>query len=252
MLVKMGEIVQFSCSVVSDSLRFHGLQHARPPCPSPTPRVYSNSCPLNPWCNPTISSSVVPFSSHLQPFPAPGSFLMSQFFTSGGQSIGVSAEASVQFSSVAQSCPTLCDPMNRSMPGHHVHHQLPEFTQTHVHWVSNAIQPSHPLSSPSPPVPNPSQHQGLLKWVSSLHQVAKVLEFQLQYQSFWWTPRTDLLYNGLVGSPCTPRDSQESSPTPQFKASILLWSAFFIVQLSHPYMITGKTIALTRWNLSAK
>ena len=99
----------------------------------------------------------------------------------------------VQFSSVAQSCPILCDPMNRSTPGLPVHHQLLEFTQTLVHRVSDAIQPSHPLSSPSPPAPNPSQHQGLFQWVSSLNQVAKVLEFQLQHQSFQWTPRTDLL-----------------------------------------------------------
>ena len=87
--------VQFSRSVVSDSLRPHGLQHARLPCPSPTPGACSNSCPLNRWCHPTVSSSVIPFSSHLQSFPASRSFLMSQFFTSGGQSIGVSASASV-------------------------------------------------------------------------------------------------------------------------------------------------------------
>ena len=86
--------------------------------------------------------------------------------------------SSVQFSSVAQSCPTLCDPMNRSTPGFPVHHQLPEFTQTHVHWVGDAIQPSHPLSSPSPPVPNASQHQYVFQWVTSSHEVAKVLEFQ--------------------------------------------------------------------------
>ena len=85
----------------------------------------------------------------------------------------------IQFSSVTQSCPTLCDPMNRSMPGLPVHHQLPEFAQTHVHRVSDAIQPSHPLLSPSPPALNLSQNQGLFKWVSSSHQVAKVLEFQL-------------------------------------------------------------------------
>ena len=84
---------------------------------------------------------------------------------------------SVQFSPVAQSCPTLCDPMNRSTPGLPVHHHLLEFTQTHVHWVGDAIQPSHPLSSPSLPAPNPSQHQGLFQWVNSLHEVAKVLEF---------------------------------------------------------------------------
>ena len=87
--------VQFSCSVMSDSLRPHGLQHARSPCPSPTPRVYSNSCPLSRWCHPTISSSVVPFSSCLQSFPASGSFQISHFFASDGQSIGVSASASV-------------------------------------------------------------------------------------------------------------------------------------------------------------
>ena len=125
---------------------------------------------------------------------------------------------SVQFSSVAQSCPILCDPMNRSTPGLPVHHQLQEFTQTHVHRVSDAIQPSHPLSSSSPPAPNPSQHQSLFLWVNSSHKVAKVLEFQLQHHSFQRNPRADLLQNGLVGSPCSPRDSQESTPTPQFKS----------------------------------
>ena len=90
------------------------------------------------------------------------------------------AKWNIQFSSVTQSCPTLCDPMDCSTPGLPVHHQLPEFTQTHVHWVGDAIQPSHPLSSPSPPAPNPSQHQGLFQWVNSSHEVAKVLEFQLQ------------------------------------------------------------------------
>ena len=98
-----------------------------------------------------------------------------------------------KFSSVTQSCPTLCNPMKHSTPGFPVHHQLPEFIQTHLHWVSNVIQPSHPLSSPAPPAFNLSQHQGLSKWVSSSHQVAKVLELQLQHQSFQWTPRTDLL-----------------------------------------------------------
>ena len=87
--------VQFSCSVVSDSLRPHALRHVRLPCPSPTPGAYSNSCPLSQWCHPTVSSSVVPFSSCLQSFPASGSFPMSRFFTLGSQSIGVSASASV-------------------------------------------------------------------------------------------------------------------------------------------------------------
>ena len=86
---------------------------------------------------------------------------------------------SVQFSSIAQSCPTLCNPRNRSMPGLPVHHHLPEFTQTHVHRVSDAIQPSHPRSPPSPPAPNPSQHQSLSQWVNSSHEVSKVLELQL-------------------------------------------------------------------------
>ena len=121
--------VQFSCSVVSDSLRPHEQQHARPPCPSPTPGVYPNPCPSSRWCHPIISSSVFPFSSCPQSFPASGSFQMSQLFAWGGRSIGVSASASVQ-----------------------------------------------------------------------------------------WTPRTDLLQEGLVGSPHSPRDSQESPPTPQFKS----------------------------------
>ena len=86
---------------------------------------------------------------------------------------------SVQFSSVTQSCLTLCNPMNCNTPGLPVHHQLPEFTQTHIHWVGDAIQSSHPLSSPSPPAPNSSQHQCLFQWVNSSHEVAKVLEFQL-------------------------------------------------------------------------
>ena len=122
------------------------------------------------------------------------------------------------FTSVAQSCPTLFNPMNCGTPGLPVHHQLPVFTQTHVHRVSDAIQPSHPLSSPSPPAPNLSQHQSLFQWVNSSHEVAKVLELQLQHYSFQGNPRADLLQNGLVGSPCSPRDSQESSPTPQFKS----------------------------------
>ena len=191
-----------------------------------------------------------------QSLPASVSFPMSQLFTWGGQSTGVSASAwvlpmntqdwliysvmltsavqqsdsdiywagqkvflnfpisywkiqmnfnffglpyvcgvyiSVQFSSVTQSCLTLCDPMDCSTPGFPVHHQLPELAQTHIHWVSDAIQPSHPLLSPSPPAFNLSQHQGLFQWVSSSHQVAKILEFQLQHQSFQWIFRTDFL-----------------------------------------------------------
>ena len=136
--------------------------------------------------------------------------------------------------------------MNGSTPGLPVHHQLPEFNQTHVHWVGDAVQPSHPLSSRSPPAPNPSQHQGLYQWVNSSHQVAKVLEFQLPHQSFQWTPRTDLLKDGLVGFPCSPRDSQESSPTPQFRSINSLVLSFLYSPTLTPYMTTGKTIAMTR------
>ena len=121
-----------------------------------------------------------------------------------------SAISSVQALRRVQLFATPCLPVN---------HKLPEFTQTHAHRVGDTIQPSHPLSSPFPPAPNPSQkNQGLFQWVNSSHEVAKVLEFQLQHQSFQWTPRTYLLQDGLVGSPCSPGDSQESSPTPPFKS----------------------------------
>ena len=112
----------------------------------------------------------------------------------GGEGGGENISFSVQFRSVPQSCLTLYDPMEHSMPGSHVHYQLLELAQTHVHWVIDAIQPSHPLSSPSTLAFNLSQHQGLFKWVSSSHQLAKVLEFQLQHQSFQWTLRTELLW----------------------------------------------------------
>ena len=121
-------------------------------------------------------------------------------------------------SSVARSCPTLCNPMDCNTPGFPVYHHFPELAQIHVHWVSDAIQPSHPLSPPSPPAFNLSQNQGLFKWVGSSHQVAKVLEFQLQHQSFLWIFRTDFLWDWQDGSPCSPRDSQESSPTPQLES----------------------------------
>ena len=120
--------------------------------------------------------------------------------------------------SVTKLCLTLCNPMDCSMSVFPVRHYLPELAQTHVHWVGDAIQPSHPLSPPSHPAFNFSQHQGLFQWVSSSHQVAKVVELQLQHQSFQWVSKVDLLQDGLVGSPCCPRDSQESSPTAQFKS----------------------------------
>ena len=125
--------------------------------------------------------------------------------------------ASVQPSSVAQLCLTLCDTMDCSMPGFPVHQELPELAQTHVPWVSDAIQPSHLLLSPSPTF-NISQNQGLFQWINSLHQAAKLLELQLQHQSFQWIFRTDFLQDGLTWSPSHPKDSQESYPTPQFKS----------------------------------
>ena len=150
-----------------------------------------------------------------------------------------------QISSVTQLGVTLCDLIYCSTPGF-VHHQLPEHDQTHVHQVGDAIQPSHFPLSPSPPAFNLSQHQGLFQWFSSSHQVAKVLELQLHYQSFQWIFRTDFPEDWLVWSPCSPRDFQESSPNHSSKAWILLQSAFYLVQRSHPYVTTGKTIALTK------
>ena len=152
---------------MSDSLWPHGLQHARPPCPSPTPRVYSNSCPLSWWCHPTISSSVIPFSSCFLSFPASGFFQMSQLFPSGGQSIRVSASTSVL-------------PMN--------------------------IQDWFPL--------------GWTGWISLLSKGSWVVKRLLQHHNS--------------------------------KASIFQCSTFFMVQLSHPHMTTGKTIALTRWTFVDK
>ena len=157
--------VQFNCSVMSNSLQPHGLQHTRPPCPSPNPRVYSNSCPLSRWCHPTISSSVIPFSSHLQSFPASGSFQMIQLFTSGGESIGVSASVSVL-------------PMNNQC------------------WFP-------------------------LGWTCWISLQSKVL-------------------------------SRVFSNTTVQKHQFFWCSAFLIVQLSHPYMSTGKTTALIRWTFAGK
>ena len=124
-------------------------------------------------------------------------------------------QGQAQLSSVTQSCLTFCHPMDCSMPGLPVHHQLPELTQTHVHWVCDTIQPSHPLSSPSLPVFDLSQHQGLFKQVSSSHQVAKVWEFQFEHQFFQWVFRTDLLQDGLVGSSCSPKHPHSSNTTVQ-------------------------------------
>ena len=160
--------------------------------------------------------------------------------------------SSVQFSSVLQSCPTLCDPMNCSTSCLPVHHQVPESTQTHVHWVGDAIQSSHPLLPPSPPALNLSQHKGLLKWVSSRIRWPKYWSFSfnispsnehpglISFRMDWW----DLLaVQGTLKSLLQHHSS---------KTSILWRSAFFIVQFSQPYMTTGKTIALTRRTLVGK
>ena len=153
----------------------------------------------------------------------------------------------IQFNSVAQSCPALCNPMNFSTPGLPVHHQLPEFTQTHVHWVGNVFQPSHPLPSPSPPSFKLSLHQGLFQWVNSSPQVAKVLGLQLQLCPF--NEHSGLIsfridWFGHLAVQGTLKSLLEHHSS---KASILRRSAFFMVQLSHPYMTTRKTIVLTRW-----
>ena len=143
--------------------------------------IASYGLQLRHWWHTWVCHEVL--SPYVANFRCKDTQLFEREFQTMGQSVN----------SVAQSCPTLCDPMNHSTPGLPVHHRLPEFTQTQAHRVSDAIQPSHPLLSPSLPAPNPSQHQGLFQWVNSSHQVAKVLEFQLQHQSFQWTPRTDLL-----------------------------------------------------------
>ena len=141
---------------------------------------------------------------------------------------GVMKQASpAQFSSVQSlSCVWLCDPMNHSTPRTPVHHQFPESTQTHVHWVNDAIQPSHPLSSPSPPALNISQHKGLYQWVSSLHQVTKVLESQLQHQSFQWTPGLMSFRMDWVDLVAVQGTLKSLSPTPQFKSISSLMLSF--------------------------
>ena len=155
------------------------------------------------------------------------------------------------FSSVAQLCPTLCTPMECSIPGFPVHHQLPEFTQTHVHWVGDAIQPSHPLVSPSPPTFNLSQHQGLFKWVSHIRWP--------KYWSFSFNISPSNEYSGLIPFRIDWLDLLAVQGTLKSllqhhssKASILWFSAFFIVQLLHPYITTWKTIALTRCTFVSK
>ena len=157
---------------------------------------------------------------------------------------------SVQFSSLTQACLTHCDPMDCSMPGLPVLDQLPELAQTHVHQVTDAIQPSHPLSSPSSPAFSLSQHQGLFQWVNSLHQVANVFSFSIsptdEYSGLI-SFRIDRLGLFTVQGPFKSLLQHHSS-----KASILCHSTFFMVQLSHLYMPTGKPQLWLYWSLSAK
>ena len=155
-----------------------------------------------------------------------------------------------------QSCLTLCYPMDYSMPGFPVLHRLLELAQTHVHQVSDAIQPSHPLSL-SPPAFSLSQLQGLIQWVSILDQVAKLLEFQLQHQSFQWIFRTDFLSGWQVGSPWSPRDFQESSLAPQFKSinsSMLSFQKYIYIYKETLTFIPDywKNHSLTTWTFFSK
>ena len=142
--------------------------------------------------------------------------------------------------------------MNCSTAGLPVHHKHVEFTQAHVHRVCDAIQPSYPLLSPSPPAPNPSQHQGLFQWVNSSHEVAKVFEFQSQHQSFQLTPRLVSFRMDWLGLLAVHGNLKSLLQHHSSKTSILWLLAFFTVQLSHPYMTTGKTIALTRQTFVGK
>ena len=155
-------------------------------------------------------------------------------------------EIQFHFSSVAQSCPSVCNPKDCSTPGLPVHHHLLEFTQIHVHWVGDAIQLSHPLSSLFPPAFNLSQHQGLFKWINSSHEVAKVLESAsasvLPKNTQDWSP---LGWTGWISSLSKGLSRVFSNTTVQ-KHQFFGTQFFFIVQLSHPYMTIGKTIALTR------
>ena len=158
----------------------------------------------------------------------------------------------LQFSSVTQSCPTLCDPMNCSTPGLPVHHQLPEFTQTHVHRVGDAIQPSHPLSSPFPPAPNPS----------SIRVFSNESTLRMRWPTYWsfsFSIIPSKVHPGLISFrtdwmdlPAVQGTLKSLLQHHSSKPSVLRCSAFFTVQLSHPYMTTGKTIVLTRRTLVSK
>ena len=157
-----------------------------------------------------------------------------------------------QFSSDAQPCPTICDPMNCSTPGLPVYYHLSEFTQTHVHRVGDVIQPSHPLPSPSSPAPNPSQHQGLFQWVNSSHEGPEYWSFSFSIIPSKEIPGLISFRMDWLDPPAVQGTLKSLLQHHSSKASILRRSAFFPVQLSYPYTTTGKTMALTRWTLLAK
>ena len=157
-------------------------------------------------------------NSHIYPYMTTGKAIALTIWTFVGKGMSLLfnmlSRLWINFSSVSQSCPTLCNPMDCNMSGFPVHHQFPEPTQTHVHWVSDAIQPSHPLSSPSLPTFHLSQHQGLFQWVGSSHQVAKVLEFQLKHQSFQWIFCGSVQFSSvpeLCPTLCDPMDCSTQS-----------------------------------------
>ena len=160
-------------------------------------------------------------------------------------------DSAFQFSSVAQSCPTLCDLMNCSTPGLPAHHQLPEFTQIHVHQVSDAIQSSHPLSSPFPPAPNPFQHQSFPSESTVCMRWPRYWSFSFSIIPSKEHPRLISFRMDWLDLLAVQGTLKSLLQHHNLKASILR-SAFFTVQLSHPYMTTGKTIALTRWTFVGK
>ena len=234
-------ISQFSHLVLSDSLWQHGLQHARLSCVSPTPGAYSNSCPSSQWNHPKISSSVVPFSSSLQSFPESGSFIVSQFFASGSQSIGALASASVQFSHSV---------VSDSLRPHESQHTRPPCPSptSRVHSDSRPLSPwCHPAISSSV-IPFSSCPQSLPASESfPMSQLfawgcqstgASALESFLPKKSQGWSPSE---WTGWVSKGLSRVFSNTT-----VQASILHYSIFFVLQLSHPYMTTEKTKALTR------
>ena len=254
-------LVQFSRSVLSNSLRTHGLQHARPPCPSPTPRDYPNSCPLSQWCHPTISSSVNPFSSCLQSFPASGSFSRSQFFTSGGQSTGVSASTSVlpmntqDWSPLGWTGWISLQSKGRSKVFCNTIVQNHQFFSAQLSLREGNGNPTPVLS------PGKSYGQRSLVGCSPCGRTELDATEQLHFHFSFHALEKEMATHSSVLAWRIPGTGEPGGLPPMGSHRVGHdWSdlaaaaaaAFFIVQLSHPYTPTGKTIALTRWPLLAK